>query len=81
MLDGAVERRFALPLAQRSDLAEAGQALLTGGALSYNVYETADGRNMAVAALEPHFWSAVCDAIGRPDLVGFGDNPEPGAAA
>ena len=82
MLDGALSWLcFALPLAQRPDLAAAGYAMLTGGALNYNVYETADGRYLAVAALEPHFWRAVCEVIGRSDLVGFGDNPEPGAAA
>ncbi len=81
MLDGALSWLcFALPLAQRPDLAEAGQAMLTGGSLNYNVYETGDGRYLAVAALEPVFWSAVCDAISRPDLVGLGYNPEPGAA-
>lgn len=82
LLDGALSWLcFALPLVQRPDLAEVGQAMLTGGALNYNVYETGDGRHLAVGALEPRFWSAVCDAIGRPDLVRLGGNPEPGAAA
>jgi crotonobetainyl-CoA:carnitine CoA-transferase CaiB-like acyl-CoA transferase len=57
-----------------------GVGMLTGGALCYNVYETADGRYLAVGALEAHFWAAVCQAIGRPDLIPHGLNPEPGAA-
>lgn len=81
MLDGALSwLYFLLPLARRPDLAEEGQGMLTGGALCYNVYETADGRYLAVAALEPHFWSALCQDIGRPDLIEYGLNPEPGAA-
>lgn len=81
MLDGALSwLYFLLPLSRRPDLAEAGLGMLTGQALCYNVYETADGRHLAVAALEPHFWAAVCQAIDRPDLAGLGLNPEPGAA-
>ena len=34
----------------------------------YNVYETRDGRQIALGALEPKFWITFCDAIGRPDL-------------
>lgn len=34
----------------------------------YNVYETRDGRQIALGALEPKFWMTFCDAIGRPDL-------------
>jgi alpha-methylacyl-CoA racemase len=45
-----------------------GEDLLTGGVPCYGVYETADGRHMAVGALEEKFWLAVCDTLGRPDL-------------
>ncbi len=45
-----------------------GEDLLTGGVPCYNVYETADGRHMAVGALEEKFWHLVCDALARPDL-------------
>lgn len=45
-----------------------GKDLLTGGAPCYGVYETADGRHMAVGALEEKFWLLVCDTLGRPDL-------------
>lgn len=42
--------------------------MLTGGLPCYNVYRTADGRFMAVGALEPRFWEVLCDTIGRPHL-------------
>lgn len=42
---------------------------LTGGQACYRLYRTADGRELAVAALEPHFWARFCAAIGRQDLV------------
>ena len=48
------------------------QGLLTGGVPCYRVYMTADGRGLAVAALEPHFWEGVCHVIGRPDLAAEG---------
>jgi crotonobetainyl-CoA:carnitine CoA-transferase CaiB-like acyl-CoA transferase len=42
---------------------------LAGSAAYYRAYRTADGRHLAVAALEPHFWARFCAAIGRPDLA------------
>lgn len=49
-----------------------GADLLTGGVPCYAVYRTADERYLAVGALEPKFWQAMCAAIERPDLVPFG---------
>ncbi len=46
-----------------------GADLLTGGVPCYGVYPTRDGRWLAVGALEEKFWSALCAAIGRSDLV------------
>lgn len=43
--------------------------LLTGRYPCYDVYETADGRYVTLAALEPGFWTAFCEAIDCPDLV------------
>jgi crotonobetainyl-CoA:carnitine CoA-transferase CaiB-like acyl-CoA transferase len=43
--------------------------LLTGGAACYRIYETADGRYLTVAALEPKFWRNLCDLLGRPDFI------------
>src|SRR5436190_393350 len=36
---------------------------LTGGLPCYDIYETADGRLLAVGALEPHFWQRLCNAV------------------
>jgi crotonobetainyl-CoA:carnitine CoA-transferase CaiB-like acyl-CoA transferase len=43
--------------------------LLTGGVACYRIYETADGRHLTVAALEPKFWRNLCGLLGRDDLV------------
>jgi alpha-methylacyl-CoA racemase len=46
-----------------------GETPLTGGFPCYDVYETADGEWLTLAALEPEFWAAFCEAVDRPDLV------------
>ena len=43
--------------------------LLTGGLASYALYETADGRHLTVGALEPKFFSRLCELLGRPELA------------
>ncbi|HWA14592.1 MAG TPA: CaiB/BaiF CoA-transferase family protein [Burkholderiales bacterium] len=45
-----------------------GEDFLSGREPCYSVYRTADGRHMAVGALEKKFWDRVCDVLGRPDL-------------
>jgi alpha-methylacyl-CoA racemase len=35
----------------------------------YNIYDTRDGKRLALGALELKFWQAFCDAIGRPELT------------
>ena len=45
-----------------------GEDFLTGREPCYAVYRTADGRHMAVGALERKFWERVCDVLQRPDL-------------
>ncbi|MFY9822744.1 MAG: CaiB/BaiF CoA-transferase family protein [Thermoanaerobaculia bacterium] len=42
---------------------------LTGALPCYDVYETADGRQLALGALEPHFWQRLCRAVDRGDLA------------
>jgi crotonobetainyl-CoA:carnitine CoA-transferase CaiB-like acyl-CoA transferase len=39
--------------------------LLNGGAACYQIYETADGRFVALGALEEKFWATFCAAVGR----------------
>lgn len=42
---------------------------LTGELPCYSIYETKDGRNVALAALEPNFWENFCAAIGKIDWL------------
>lgn len=55
-----------------------GRDILSGGLPCYRTYETADGKYLAVGALEPKFWHAFCTAIERPDLVKRGWDMGPG---
>ena len=41
---------------------------LSGGLACYGLYDTADGKQMALAALEGQFFKAFCEAVRRPDL-------------
>ncbi|NUR76698.1 MAG: CoA transferase [Thermoleophilia bacterium] len=50
--------------------------LLTGGIACYRIYETADGRYVTVAALEPKFWRNLCDLLDRPDLLDRAFEPQ-----
>ncbi len=52
--------------------ASRGADLLTGGVPCYGVYRTADDRYLAVGALEPKFWQALCAVVERPELAPFG---------
>jgi alpha-methylacyl-CoA racemase len=54
---GFVEAGWWDPAARRSNL-------LDGGAPFYTVYETSDGRHVAVGALEPQFFSTLIDGLG-----------------
>lgn len=40
--------------------------MITGGSPRYNIYRTKDGRFVAAAPLEDHFWQIFCDALGLP---------------
>ncbi len=46
-----------------------GEGLLGGGYACYNLYEAADGRWLAVGALEAKFWAELCRRIGCEDLT------------
>lgn len=50
---------------------EPGRTALAGALPCYGVYETADGRYVALAALEPRFWEEFCHVVGREDLLEF----------
>lgn len=73
MTEGALT--FAIPAIAATSAGEAqaqGDTLLTGGVACYDVYETLDGRALAVGSLEPKFWAAFLATIGRTDLLGDG---------
>lgn len=44
-------------------------ALLNGAFPCYNIYGCADGRWLTVGAIEEQFFRALCEAVGRPDLL------------
>jgi crotonobetainyl-CoA:carnitine CoA-transferase CaiB-like acyl-CoA transferase len=58
-----------------------GNTRLTGGQARYRLYTAADGRQIAVGAIEEKFWQAFCDVIGLPpELRDDLSDPEPSAA-
>lgn len=46
-----------------------GGELLDGASAFYGVYQTRDGRFVALGALEPKFFQCFCEAAGRPELA------------
>ncbi len=58
---------------------ERGRNLLDSGAPFYDVYETADGRHMAVGAIEPQFYAELVEGLGlvenAPDRSDPGTGP------
>lgn len=47
----------------------AGEALLTGRFPFYGLYKTADGGWLAVATVEPKFWTRMCELLEAPELL------------
>src|SRR6266566_2903105 len=70
MTDGAVSW-LALALATHAggETVARGHQRLSGRFACYRVYACKDGGYYNVAELEPKFWSALCNALERPDLV------------
>ena len=66
--------------AATGELPARGDGVLTGRYACYRVYEAADGRWIAVGALEPKFWQAWCEGVGREDLFEQAFDP-PGSDA
>lgn len=50
---------------------ERGVNLLDGGAHFYDSYETADGKYVAIGAIEPHFYAHLLKVLGLGDDAGF----------
>jgi crotonobetainyl-CoA:carnitine CoA-transferase CaiB-like acyl-CoA transferase len=79
MVDGVA---WLLPVAlglhaATGDLPARGDGVLTGRYACYRVYETADGRWIAVGALEPKFWQALCRVLGCEPFIAdqFAEGP------
>jgi alpha-methylacyl-CoA racemase len=75
IVDG-VASLLAMPLmflAQGSWRDERGVNLLDGGVPWYDVYQTADGKWMAVGALEPQFYAALLERLGLANVPDRGD--------
>ncbi|MBF7082855.1 CoA transferase [Desulfallas sp. Bu1-1] len=51
------------------------ETLVNGGSL-YDYYETKDGRYVSFGGVEPQFFNAFCQTIGRPDLAAEGVAPK-----
>jgi alpha-methylacyl-CoA racemase len=67
MIDGVAQLLWLLPGLHSIgawNLAERGVNLLDGGAHFYDTYETADGRHVAVGAIEPQFYRELMDRLG-----------------
>lgn len=72
MLDGAASLMTAIYSAFKAGFwgDERGRNLLDGGAPFYSVYETADGKHVAIGAIEPKFFRELLARLGLdPELV------------
>src|SRR6185503_11498920 len=67
-LHGSMLALMTMPAARMAAGAPA-RSELGGGFACYTVYRCRDGRELAVGALEPKFWEALCGALSVPELV------------
>jgi crotonobetainyl-CoA:carnitine CoA-transferase CaiB-like acyl-CoA transferase len=71
MLDGVVSwlSIHAGTFLATGDRLRGGEGPLSGAYACYGVYRARNGRHLAVGALEPQFWRALCETLGCPELV------------
>ena len=70
MLDGVVSwLHMMLPNHVAGVSPKRGSELLNGGYACYQVYETKDGKYVALGAVEAKFWKAFCEGINREHFV------------
>lgn len=70
LFDAGVHANLTVWAAEAGGRKKIGERLpLTGALPCYNLYKTAEGDVLALAALEPHFWRRFCAAAGRKDLI------------
>ncbi len=83
MLDGVVSWMAMLytQLAAGDPTLKRGEGRLSGGDICYRVYAAKDGRYMSLGALEPKFWQAFCQTVGREELISHQFSRDPGALA
>ncbi len=81
MMDGSLAMMFVPFAAYLANGAQPqrGAQGLSGRYACYQVYQTKDGRFLALGALEPKFWVNACRVLGREDLIErqFVDNEQP----
>jgi len=68
ILDGALALMSA-PLVRALSAPEHEHDELWGTHACYRAYDCADGRRIAIGALEPRFWQSVCEGLGFPGYV------------
>ena len=70
LLDAAGHAALTSWAAEADGPKDRGQPLpLTGALPCYDLYRTRDDRTLALAALEPKFWTKLCAALGEKDLA------------
>ncbi len=75
----AVMPAVTLQVAQHAaapEMVQRGRGILNGGMAAYNIYQCADGQFIALAAIEPKFWEAFCEAVGHPEWKTHYFNPD-----
>ncbi len=80
MLDGVIGWQVlaASALFTGGALPGRGTGVLNGSYACYRIYQTSDGGYLSLGALEPKFWAAFCQRLGRPDLIARQFVPAPG---
>lgn len=70
LLDAAGHAALTGWAAEADGVKQRGEPLpLTGALPCYDLYRTRDDRTLALAALEPKFWTALCGALGEKELA------------
>lgn len=84
---GMMDGTFALQAASFATMRTLGQSLprgadmLSGAVPNYSTYECADGKYVAVGALEPKFFQKLCAELQRPDIFKMPSAPGKSAEA
>ncbi len=66
IMDGALAL-ISAPLVRSLSAPDVEHDELWGTHACYRTYDCADGRRIALGALEPQFWRSICEALGFPD--------------